>query len=217
MDALLRDDRLRWDLAQLAATLDQLLPERPRPALPLQRRRAARASKARCAQMAQLQRWTRSRSSSTAIDGAGRPRRRRPRRGARAAGRRRRRRTSTRSRTSPRRSRTAGYPERDGDRLELTPRGSRRHRPEGARRPVREAAPRRVRRPSAAIAPAAAGSATETTKPYEFGDPFHLDLQRTLGNALHARGERARGARAPGDGRLALHAGGLRGLPDRAD
>ena len=27
MDALLRDDRLRWDLAQLAATLDQLLPE----------------------------------------------------------------------------------------------------------------------------------------------------------------------------------------------
>ena len=26
MDALLRDDRLRWDLAQLAATLDQLLP-----------------------------------------------------------------------------------------------------------------------------------------------------------------------------------------------
>ena len=27
MDALLRDDRLRWDLAQLAATLDQLLPD----------------------------------------------------------------------------------------------------------------------------------------------------------------------------------------------
>ena len=27
MDALLRDDRLRWDLAQLAATLDALLPE----------------------------------------------------------------------------------------------------------------------------------------------------------------------------------------------
>jgi uncharacterized protein with von Willebrand factor type A (vWA) domain len=27
MDALLRDDRLRWDLAQLAATLDELLPE----------------------------------------------------------------------------------------------------------------------------------------------------------------------------------------------
>ena len=25
MDALLQDDRLRWDLAQLAATLDQLL------------------------------------------------------------------------------------------------------------------------------------------------------------------------------------------------
>ena len=27
MDALLQDDRLRWDLAQLAANLDQLLPD----------------------------------------------------------------------------------------------------------------------------------------------------------------------------------------------
>src|SRR6185295_19630872 len=27
MDSLLRDDRLRWDLAQLAATLDRLLPD----------------------------------------------------------------------------------------------------------------------------------------------------------------------------------------------
>ena len=36
MDALLRDDRLRWDLAQLAATLDQLLARRAWPALAFQ-------------------------------------------------------------------------------------------------------------------------------------------------------------------------------------
>ncbi len=28
------------------------------------------------------------------------------------------------------------------------------------------------------------GSGSETTKPYEFGDPFHLDLRQTLSNAL---------------------------------
>ena len=28
------------------------------------------------------------------------------------------------------------------------------------------------------------GEREETTKPYEFGDPFHLDLRRTLANAL---------------------------------
>jgi uncharacterized protein with von Willebrand factor type A (vWA) domain len=39
------------------------------------------------------------------------------------------------------------------------------------------------------------GELEETTKPYEFGDPFHLDLRGTLFNAL-AREENAPGARA---------------------
>ena len=43
MDALLRDDRLRWDLAQLASTLDQLLPEGLGAAHALQRYRAVDA------------------------------------------------------------------------------------------------------------------------------------------------------------------------------
>ena len=42
------------------------------------------------------------------------------------------------------------------------------------------------------------GERDETTKPYEFGDPFHLDLRGTLGNALQ-REENAPGRR-PGRG-----------------
>ena len=39
------------------------------------------------------------------------------------------------------------------------------------------------------------GERDETTKPYEFGDPFHLDLRRTLANAV-TREENAPGRRA---------------------
>jgi uncharacterized protein with von Willebrand factor type A (vWA) domain len=82
-----------------------------------------------------------------------------------------------------RRLEEAGYLTRDGDRLELTPRGNRRigqkvlddlfarlqrdafggHRLEHAGR---------------------GGDRDDTSKPYEFGDPFHLDLRGTLFNAL---------------------------------
>ena len=40
------------------------------------------------------------------------------------------------------------------------------------------------------------GEREETTKPYEFGDPFHLDLRGTLFNAL-GREENAPAARGP--------------------
>lgn len=82
-----------------------------------------------------------------------------------------------------RRLEDAGYLTRDGERLELTPRGTRRigqnvlddlfarlerdafggHRVAGAGR---------------------GGERDEATKPLEFGDPFHLDLRGTLSNAL---------------------------------
>ena len=39
------------------------------------------------------------------------------------------------------------------------------------------------------------GEREETTKPYEFGDPFHLDLRGTLSNAM-VRDENAPAARA---------------------
>ena len=65
------------------------------------------------------------------------------------------------------------------------------------------------------IAAGRGGEREETTKPYEFGDPFHLDLNRTLANALAARGERV-GPRAREGRRPAPRTGRLRGLPDRA-
>jgi uncharacterized protein with von Willebrand factor type A (vWA) domain len=87
----------------------------------------------------------------------------------------------------------AGYLSRRGERLELTPRGSRRigqkvlddlfarlsrdafggHRTDRAGR---------------------GGEREETTKPYEFGDPFHLDIRATIENALR-RAENAPGLR----------------------
>ena len=75
---------------------------------------------------------------------------------------------------------------RKGDRLELTPRGSRRI---GQKvlddlfaRLSRDAfGGHRIDRSGRG------GEREETTKPYEFGDPFHLDLRGTLENALAAR------------------------------
>ena len=82
-----------------------------------------------------------------------------------------------------RRLEEAGYLTRDDDRLELTPRGSRRI---GQKvlddlfaRLERDAfGGHRIDRAGRG------GERDETTKPYEFGDPFHLDLRGTLSNAL---------------------------------
>ena len=82
-----------------------------------------------------------------------------------------------------RRLEAAGYLTRDGERLELTPRGSRRigqHVLDDLfARLERDAfGGHRIDRAGRG------GEREETTKPYEFGDPFHLDLQGTLSNAL---------------------------------
>ncbi len=92
-----------------------------------------------------------------------------------------------------RRLEAAGYLTRDGERLELTPRGSRRI---GQKvlddlfaRLERDAfGGHRIDRSGRG------GEREETSKPYEFGDPFHLDLRSTLTNAL-ARPENAPAAR----------------------
>ncbi len=101
-----------------------------------------------------------------------------------------------------RRLEEAGYLTRDGERLELTPRGSRRI---GQKvlddlfgRLQRDAfGGHRIDRPGRG------GEREETTKRYEFGDPFHLDLRATLTNAL-AREDNAPAARRARDDR-AIH------------
>ncbi len=82
-----------------------------------------------------------------------------------------------------RRLEAAGYLTRDGERLELTPRGSRR-----IGQKVLDDLFARLQRDAFGghriDRAGRGGEREETTKPYEFGDPFHLDLRGTLTNAL---------------------------------
>src|SRR5438552_7476873 len=191
VDALLRDDRLRWDLAQLAATLDELLPgglgERFRFGgdQPLGLDGALQ-------QMARLQAME---GMETQLESIGAP-------GDLA--------DVDRAKLEElvdkdavrdlealddlaRRLGEAGYLTRDGERLELTPRGSRR-----SGQKVLDALVARLRRDASGghrvNRSGRGGERDETTKPYEFGDPFHLELNRTLWNAL-TRDENAGAAR----------------------
>ena len=90
----------------------------------------------------------------------------------------------------------AGYLTRDGEHLQLTPRGNRRIGQkvldELFARLQRDAfGGHRVERTGRG------GERDDTTKPYEFGDPFHLDLRETLFNAL-GHDDNAPAARGPG-------------------
>ena len=97
----------------------------------------------------------------------------------------------------------AGYLTRDGERMELTPRGSRR-----IGQKVLDDLFARLQRDAFGghriDRGGRGGERDEATKPYEFGDPFHLDLRGTLFNAL-GREENAPAARAgSGDRRVRL-------------
>ncbi len=88
----------------------------------------------------------------------------------------------------------AGYLERDGDRLELTPRATRR-----IGQKVLDELFARLRRDAFGShrqeLAGRGGDLEEVSKPFEFGDPFQLDLRATMGNALR-REENAPAARA---------------------
>ena len=84
----------------------------------------------------------------------------------------------------------AGYLTADGDHLALTARGSRK-----IGQKVLDDLFARLQRDAFGghriDRAGRGGEREETTKPYEFGDPFHLDLRGTMFNALSPRGERA--------------------------
>jgi uncharacterized protein with von Willebrand factor type A (vWA) domain len=191
MDALLRDDRLRWDLAQLAATLDQLLPgglgERYRFGgdEPL-------GLEGALAQMADLQALDALEAQIDGIDSPGDLADVDRERVADLLGDEAARDLDALDELAKQLER-AGYLTREGDRLELTPRGSRR-----IGQKVLDDLFARLRRDAFGghrlERGGQGGERDETTKPYEFGDPFHLDLRRTLANAL-TREENAPGRR----------------------
>jgi uncharacterized protein with von Willebrand factor type A (vWA) domain len=189
MDALLRDDRLRWDLAQLAATLDQLIPgglgERVRFSgdEPLGLEGALE-------QLDTLQRLDGLEESLGTVDSIGDladidRREVRELLGAESA------RDLDALDDLARRLEEAGYLTRDGDRLELTPRGARR-----IGQKVLDDLFAKLRRDAfgghRVDRGGRGGEREETSKPYEFGDTFHLDLRQTLANAM-SREENAPG------------------------
>ena len=194
IDALLRDDRLMVDLAELASNLDLLLPgglgDRVRfdGDEPLSLEGAL-------AQIARLQAMERLEDALTDIDGPGDLAdidrdQVRDLMGDEAV------RDLDALDDLARRLEEAGYLTGDGDRLELTPRGSRK-----IGQKVLDDLFARLQRDAfgghRVDRGGRGGEREETTKPFEFGDPFHLDLRGTLTNAL-AREENApvrRGAR----------------------
>ncbi|MBX3029436.1 MAG: VWA domain-containing protein [Chloroflexi bacterium] len=181
MDALLRDDRLRWDLAQLASTLDQLLPGglggrmRFRGQEPLGLEGA----------LGQLDRLGRLERLADRIDGLDSPgdlgdladEEVRDLLGDEAAD------QLAALRDLARRLEEAGYVSRDGEQLTLTPRGARRLGQQVLdqlfARLSRDAfGEHDVRRTGGA------GERAETSSPWQFGRPFDLDLRATLASAL---------------------------------
>jgi uncharacterized protein with von Willebrand factor type A (vWA) domain len=194
MDALLRDDRLMVDLAELASNLDLLMPGGLGDRVRFDGNEPLSLEGA-LAQIGRLQAMERLEDALTDVDGPGDLAdidrdQVRELMGEDAV------RDLDALDDLARRLEEAGYLTRDGDRLELTPRGSRK-----IGQKVLDDLFARLQRDAfgghRVDRGGRGGEREETTKPFEFGDPFHLDLRGTLTNAL-AREENApalRGAR----------------------
>ena len=200
MDALLRDDRLLVDLAQLASNLDLLLPGGLGERVPFGGDEPLGLEGA-LAQIERLAAMDRLEDALSDVEGPGDLASLdrdevRDLLGDEAV------RDLDTLDDLARRLEQAGYLTRDGERLELTPRGSRR-----IGQKVLDDLFARLQRDAFGghrmDRPGGGGEREETTKPYEFGDPFHLDLRSTLTNAL-AREENAPAARRARDER-AIH------------
>ena len=198
-DALLRDDRLRWHLAQLAASMDQLVPgglgdrfrfggDEPlglegalEQIARLQGLDALEDALGDVESPGDLANIDRQQMRDLVGDDAARD-------------------LDALDELAAQLER-AGYLTRQGDRLELTPRGSRR-----IGQKVLDDLFARLRRDAFGghriDRAGRGGEREEATKPYEFGEPFHLDLKRTLANALTR--EENMPARRAADGRRGL-------------
>ncbi len=198
MEALLRDDRLLIDLAELASNLDLLLPGGLGDRVRFSGDESLSLDGA-LAQIARLQSMERLEDALTDIEAPGELANIdrddvRDLLGDDAV------RDLDALDDLARRLEDAGYLTRHGDRLELTPRGTRK-----IGQQVLDDLFARLQRDAFGghriDRAGRGGERDETTKPYEFGDPFHLDLRGTLANAitreensLAARG--SRGSRA---------------------
>jgi uncharacterized protein with von Willebrand factor type A (vWA) domain len=192
MEALLRDDRLLVDLAQLASNLDLLLPGGLGDRVPFGGDEPLGLEGA-LSQIQRLQAMDRLEDALSDVAGPGDlgqidREEVRDLLGEDAV------RELDQLDDLARRLEEAGYLTRDGQRMELTPRGSRR-----IGQKVLDDLFARLQRDAFGghriDRAGRGGEKEETTKPYEFGDPFHLDLRGTLFNAL-GREENAPAVRA---------------------
>jgi uncharacterized protein with von Willebrand factor type A (vWA) domain len=181
MEALLRDDRLLVDLAQLASNLDLLLPGGLGDRVPFGGDEPLGLEGA-LSQIQRLQAMDRLEDALSDVTGPGDLAdidrdEVRDLLGDEAV------RELEQLDDLARRLEEAGYLTRDGERMELTPRGSRR-----IGQKVLDDLFARLQRDAFGghriDRAGRGGEREETTKPYEFGDPFHLDLRGTLFNAL---------------------------------
>ncbi|HEX7949285.1 MAG TPA: VWA domain-containing protein [Candidatus Limnocylindrales bacterium] len=193
MEALLRDDRLLVDLAELASNLDMLLPGGLGERVPFGGEEPLGLEGA-LAQIGRLQAMDRLEDALSDVaspdDLAGIDRTEvRQLLGDDAA------RELDALDDLARRLQEAGYLTADGDHLALTARGNRK-----IGQKVLDDLFARLQRDAfgghQVNWAGQGGEREETTKPYEFGDPFHLDLRGTLFNAL-SREENAPGAGRP--------------------
>ena len=181
MEALLRDDRLLIDLARLASNLDLLLPGGLGDRVRFSGEESLSLDGA-LAQLARLQAMERMEDALGDIESSGDlssidRAEMRDLLGEDAV------RDLDALEDLARRLEAAGYLTRDGERLELTPRGSRK-----IGQKVLDDLFSRLERDAfgghRTERSGRGGEREDTTKPYEFGDPFHLDLRGTLTNAL---------------------------------
>jgi uncharacterized protein with von Willebrand factor type A (vWA) domain len=181
MDALLRDDRLRWDLAQLASTLDQLIPgglgERMR-----FRGDEPLGFEGALTQLEHIGRMDRLAEQLGGLDTAAGladidDAELRDLMGDASVE------DLAALRDMARRLEEAGYVSRDGERLELTPRGARK-----LGQQVLDQLFSRLSRDAfgdhSIHRSGATGERSDTSSPWEFGRPFDLDLRATLRNAM---------------------------------
>jgi len=186
MDDLLRDDRLRWDMARLAGNLQSLRSDRsfgePYPfsgdePMGLAQALAAIDRQQQFDQMEQALTGARDPDGLEQIDAA----LLRDLGGDQAEE------DLEQLRALTRALEEAGYLERDGGRLELTPRAARKL----GMRALTEIFSK-LRRDSfgghALPRSGFGGEPTDESKPLEFGDPFAIDLNRTLFNAMTREG-----------------------------
>ncbi len=186
LDNLLRDDRLKWDLAQMAANLDRLLPMRSQAnRYPFQGQEQLGLQEAldlmgRLQQMDQLERQLKNAQNARGlgeIDAA----QLEDLLGPQAS------QDLERLKELARLLEEAGYIQKVGERYELTAKAIRKI-GQKALRDIFSNLKRDAFGRHETFMRGAGGERTEESKLYEFGDPFHLQIQQTIMNAIVRQG-----------------------------